>query len=138
MVTNEINCRYIQQAFCPLEDQATGKRFKKWEERIYPAGGLAYSVCFGEDENGEYMDYYAAHRMTDDSHVRIYADGKEKALPTLNGRVLCSEDPVKAKRLEEEHDARNREVVEMLVEKGFTKFTINMCLSAGLDKKTKK
>lgn len=91
-----------------------------------------------EKTNGEYMDYYAAHKMTDDSHVQIYADSREKRLPTLNGMVLCSEDPVKAKRLEEKHDARNREVVEMLVEKGFTTFTINMCLSAGLDKKTKK
>lgn len=81
------------------------------------------------------MDYYAAHRMTDDSHVRIYADDREKRLPTLNGMVLCSEDPVKAKRLEDEHDTRNREVVEMLVEKGFTKFTINMCSVLGWIKK---
>ena len=116
----------------PEEDLKNGK-----SGYIQQAGWLI-QYCFEEDKNGEYMDYYAAHRMTDDSHLRIYADGREKALPTLNGRVLCSEDPVEAKRLEEEHDARNREVVEMLVEKGFTKFTINMCLSAGLDKKTRK
>lgn len=129
---------------------AFNKRFAHWKIQlpeedlktrqsgyIQQAGWLIH-YCFGEDKNGEYMDYYATHRMTDDSHLRIYADGREKALPTLNGKVLCSEDPVEAKRLEKEHDARNREVVEMLVEKGFTKFTINMCLSVGLDKKTKK
>ena len=129
---------------------AYNKRFAHWKIKLpeenlkngqsgyIQQAGWLIQYCFGEDENGEYMDYYAAHRMTDDSHLRIYADGREKALPTLNGWVLCSEDPVEAKRLEEEHDARNREVVEMLVEKGFTKFTINMCLSAGLDKKTRK
>lgn len=129
---------------------AFNKRFAHWKIKLpeenlkngqsgyIQQAGRLIQYCFGEDENGEYMDYYAAHRMTDDSHLRIYADGREKALPTLNGRVLYSEDPVEAKRLEEEHDARNREVVEMLVEKGFTKFTINMCLSAGLDKKTRK
>jgi hypothetical protein len=46
--------------------------------------GWLIQYCFGNDETGEYMDYYAAHRMTDDSHVRIYDDGKEKSLPALN------------------------------------------------------
>lgn len=104
---------------------------------IQQAGWLI-QYCFGKDENCEYLDYYAAHRMTDDSHVRIYDDGREESLPALSGWLLHSDDPAEAKRLEEKHDERNRKVVEAMVEKGFDKFTINMALSAGLDKETMK
>jgi len=40
------------------------------------------------------MDYYAAHRMTDDSHVPIYDDGREESLPTMSSIILLSDDPV--------------------------------------------
>jgi hypothetical protein len=43
--------------------------------------GWAIWYLFGSDKKGEYLDYYAAHRMTNDRHVGIYADGKEKCLP---------------------------------------------------------
>jgi len=40
--------------------------------------GWLIQYCFGKDKTDkEYLDYYAAHRMTDDSHRRIYDDGKE-------------------------------------------------------------
>jgi hypothetical protein len=96
--------------------------------------GWLIQYCFGKDKNGEYMDYYAAHRMTDDSHVRIYEDGKEESLPALSSYLLLSDDPVEAKRLKDEYEEHNREVVKMLNEKGFDKFTINMFLHAGMDK----
>jgi hypothetical protein len=35
--------------------------------------GWAIWYLFGFDEKGEYLDYYASHRMTNDRHVRIYA-----------------------------------------------------------------
>lgn len=104
---------------------------------IQEAGWLI-QYCFGKDETGEYLDYYAAHRMTDDSHVRIYADGSEESHPALSSIYLVSEDPVEAKRLKDEYYARNREVSKMLSLKGFDKFTINMFLHAGMDKETKK
>lgn len=91
--------------------------------------------CFGKNETGEYLDYYAAHRMTNDSHVRIYADGKKENLPSISSIRRTSKDPIKDKRLEDEHYEHNRKVVEMLAEKGFDKFTINMFLHAGMDKK---
>jgi hypothetical protein len=99
--------------------------------------GWLIQYCFGKDENGKYLDYYAAHRMTDDSHVRIYEDGSEKSLPALSSFLLLSNDPVKAKRLKDEHEKHNQEVIKMLNEKGFDKFTINMFLSAGMDKRKK-
>ena len=100
--------------------------------------GWLIQYCFDKDGTGEYLDYYAAHRMTDDSHVRVYEDGREESLPALSGWLLLSDDPVEAKRLKDEYEEHNREVVKMLTEKGFDKFTINMFLHAGLDKESKK
>ncbi|MEM2097992.1 MAG: hypothetical protein QXI70_07535 [Methanothrix sp.] len=120
------------------------KRFEHWNLRI-PEEDLAerrsgfiqdkgwlIQYCFGDDEAGEYMDYYAAHRMTDDEHIRIRADGSVESLPALSSMRLRSEDPEEDRRLEEEYYRYNREVARMLVEKGFDKFTISMMLSAGL------
>ncbi|BDZ72031.1 hypothetical protein GCM10025861_25480 [Methanobacterium petrolearium] len=98
--------------------------------------GWLIQYCFGEDENGEYLDYYATHRMTDDEHVRIHADGEVKDLPALSSIHLVSEDPEENNRLEKEYYQENQRVARMLAEKGFDKFTINMFLHAGLDKKT--
>ena len=101
--------------------------------------GWLIQYCFGRDEMGlEYLDYYAAHRMTDDSHRRIYEDGREESLPALSSMYLVSDDPVRAKQLKDDYEERNRKVVELLSEKGFDRFTINMFLHAGLDKETKK
>ena len=126
------------------------KRFSHWKIRIpedklenrhagyIQEGGWLIQYCFGKDENGDYMDYYAAHRMTDDSHVRIYEDGTEKALPSLSSIYLLSDDPVEAKRLKDEYEEHNSNVTKMLIEKGFDKFTVNMYLHAGMDKDMKK
>lgn len=99
--------------------------------------GWLIQYCFGKDERGEYLDYYAAHRMTDDKHVRIYTDGQVEDLPALSSIRLISKDPMEDKRLEDEYYQKNQQVTRMLAEKGFDKFTINMFLHAGLDKKTK-
>lgn len=99
---------------------------------IQEAGWLI-QYCFGKDEVGEYLDYYAAHRMTNDSHIRIYSDGRKKKLPALNSMRLVSKDPIEDKRLEEEYNEHNRKVVKILTNKGFDKFTINMFLHAGMD-----
>jgi len=38
-------------------------------------GGWSISYKFGSDERGEFLDYSAFHRMTNDRDVRIYGDG---------------------------------------------------------------
>ncbi len=75
---------------------------------------------FGSDEKGEYLDYYASHRMTNDRHVRIHAGGEEEDLPTIQEGRLCSQDPTEDKRLEAEYYAENQRVAELLHEKGFS------------------
>ncbi len=132
-----------------LISESFDKRFAHWKINLpgddlkskrsgyIKQSGWLIQYCFGNDVEGEYMDYYAAHRMTDDSHVRVYADGNVEALPALSSMCLVSEDPIENKRLEEEYYEHNRIVVLMLREKGFDKFTVNMFLHAGLDKETK-
>lgn len=99
--------------------------------------GWLIQYCFGKDDTGEYMDYYATHRMTDDRHVRIYANGREGTLPALSSFYVTIEDPIKAKQLEDEYYRHNREVAKMLIDKGFDKFTINMFLQTGFDETNK-
>ena len=74
---------------------------------------------FGSDEKGEYLDYYASHRMTNDRHVRIYASGEQEDLPTIQEFRLCSQDPEEDKRLEAKYYAENQRVARLLQEKGF-------------------
>jgi hypothetical protein len=81
--------------------------------------GWAIWYPFGEDEQGAYRDYYASHRMTNDPHERIRADGRLEALPTIAEMRDCSKDPVEDARLEAAFRADNREVAEMLEAKGF-------------------
>jgi len=94
--------------------------------------GWLIQFQFGEDDRGRYLDYYAAHRMTDDSHVRIREDGTCEDLPALGGGYFYArpEDEKEARRKSAE---RNRAIAQILVDKGFTKFTLNMSLAASLD-----
>lgn len=43
------------------------KDLKKRSNGYIQKAGWLIQYCFGEDDKGEYLDYYAAHRMTDDS-----------------------------------------------------------------------
>jgi hypothetical protein len=124
--------------------KAFAARFAHWGIRL-PEGNLQTRTAgyiaehswliqflFGRDEHGEYLDYYASNRFTDDEHVRLYADGTHTQLPAIQSMFVTSSDPAEAKRLEEEYLQRNRETVKMLKAKGFDKFTINMALRTGL------
>lgn len=81
--------------------------------------GWTIKVLFGEDVQGPYMDFYAAHRMTNDRHLRVRCDGNVKGLPTMCGLRLCSSDPEEDERLEQEHQSANQRVITLLDEKGF-------------------
>jgi hypothetical protein len=96
------------------------------------AEGWLIQFTFGIDRRGEYLDYYACHRMTIDSHVRLYESGRRQNLATLSDFLIQSPDPVEAKRRETAYYRRNGRVARQLAAKGFDKFTINMALEAGL------
>jgi hypothetical protein len=97
------------------------------------AQGWLIQYAFGKNRLGEYLDYYAVHRMTDDSHVRLYANGRRQHLAALVSMFWTSEDPEEAKRHEASLCRRNRRIARALVRKGFDKFTMNMSLLAGLE-----
>lgn len=105
--------------------------FAPWQIRLPPdaveqrrrgkiiQGGWAIWYLFGSDETGEYLDYYASHRMTNDRHVRTYADGRCESLPSIIEWRRCSQDPEEDARLEAEYYSKNQEVARILNEKGF-------------------
>lgn len=47
-------------------------------------GGWVVQYLFGKNDRGEYLDYYSRHRMTEDGHFRLYADGSFEALPAIS------------------------------------------------------
>ena len=99
------------------------------------AAGWLIQFTFGRDSRGEYLDYYASHRMTDDSHVRLYETGRRQRLVSLAGIYVTSSDPGEARRLEAAYLRRNRRIARKLAAKGFNKFSINMLLHADLEGK---
>ena len=97
----------------PRDDHHNHRRGK-----LVKSGWVIYYL-FGKDDTGEYLDYYALHRMTDDSHARIYANGHCESLPALLSFRLCSENPEEDTQLESEFYAENKRIAIMLKEKGF-------------------
>lgn len=81
--------------------------------------GWSIWYLFGEDETGEYLDYYSSHRMTEDNHVRLYADGRFMDLDCYLGFRFLSPDPVEDARLEARFVAHQQKVTRILAEKGF-------------------
>ncbi len=87
--------------------------------KIY-AAGWAIWYLFGSDERGEYLDFYASHRMKgEDDHARIREDGSMEGLPAISSMRMVSKDPEEDARLEAEHRQETLEVERMLEEKGF-------------------
>jgi len=86
--------------------------------KIVKSGWVIWYL-FGSDERGEYLDYYASHRLTTDRHVRVYVNGNEERLPTIQSMRMVSHDPEEDARLEADYFARNQKVARMLEEKGF-------------------
>lgn len=109
----------FNHTFASWEIRLPAEALQRRERGKIVQAGWAIWYLFGSDEHCEYLDYYASHRMTDDRHVRIYSDGRVESLPAIDAFVLTSSDPEEAARLKAESRARNREISELLAEKGF-------------------
>jgi hypothetical protein len=105
---------FAMSDICLPEEDVVNRRHGK----IIKAGWVIWYL-FDSDEQGEYLDYYAAARMTSDRHVRVYADGRCERLPTIRELHLVSQDPEENARLEAEYFAENRRVAALLKAKGF-------------------
>ena len=74
------------------------------------------------DDGRKRLDYYSTHRMTNDRHIRLYADGDEEALPAIGHLALVTPPnatPAQEEAAKEEFFAHNQAVEKLLEEKGF-------------------
>ena len=82
--------------------------------------GWIIEYLFGVDGDDEYLDFFASHRMTNDRHVRIHADGGSESLETPSEFLVYpgdADEPTR-QRIKKEHQAHNRAVYERLRGKG--------------------
>jgi hypothetical protein len=125
-----------------LIERAFEERFAHWKLKLPRANvrtrqrgeirkaGWVVQFLFGRDERGEYLDYYASHRMADDSHERLYADGSQVSLPVIISGFWGSDDPVEHAKLKAAYFEENARIAAELAEKGFG-LTLNAGLRAG-------
>ena len=73
------------------------------------------------EDGREHLDYYAMHRMTNDRHVRLYADGEEESLPAMGWAYGYSEGASETEKevARAKYHAHNQAVEKLLQEKGF-------------------
>ena len=71
------------------------------------------------EDDREYLDYYAMHRMTNDRHVRLYADREEEYLPAMEGLYIQGGTAEEEKAARHKFFAYNQGVDKLLKEKGF-------------------
>lgn len=73
------------------------------------------------EDGREHLDCYSMHRMTNDSHIRLYADREEKDLPAIAESYGIAQDATEAERepLRAKFLADNQAVEKLLEEKGF-------------------
>ena len=114
-IESAFNARFAHWGITlPPEDIAQRRRGK-----IVKAGWAIWYL-FGSDEKGEYLDYYASHRMTNDRHVRIWEDGQQRAMESYWQMLVYDADvPGDKERAEDEYREHNRRVSEVLKRKGF-------------------
>jgi hypothetical protein len=75
--------------------------------------GWTINYCFGRDGEREFLDYFASHRMTNDTLNRIWEDGTAELLGYCQEFYLAGDE--EAKRAYLEH---NRQFYQMVEEKG--------------------
>lgn len=81
--------------------------------------GWSISFLFGKKNGKEYLDYYAMHRMTNDSHVRIWESGTVTNLPAVFDVYGFNPDiPGDEEKKQQRYYSHNKKVKQLLIEKG--------------------
>lgn len=107
------------------------KNFKNKKAGFIQKNGWLVQYCFGQEDNKEYMDIYAEHRMTNPCHIRIYDNGDIKELSHYQIAYAIDKDEKITQKNKAKLEEHNRKIAEELIEKGFNQFTINGVLLAG-------
>jgi hypothetical protein len=84
--------------------------------------GWCISYIFGKNKKGEYLEFYASHRMTNDRHLRIYESGKVQGLATTGGGefLFYGKNPTEKKILlvQKKAEQREKRVAAILCRRG--------------------
>jgi len=80
--------------------------------RIRTKSGWIIRYFFGIENDKQFIEIYACHRMTDDRHYRIYEDGTEERreiiLPYICYPANCTAE--REREIEEAYFSKNREI----------------------------
>ena len=82
-------------------------------------GGWTLWYLFGVDDRAEYLDLYARHRQSFDTHTRLREDQEPEDLPAIDGFFQTSDDPAEARQLAAAYYDEQQRVVTLLAAKGF-------------------
>ena len=107
--------------------------FANWEIELPVEAMSPGSVCLivqrgwtiwtrfdiANEDDREHLDYYAMHRMTNDRHVRLYADGEDEYLPAMEGFYIQGATAEEEKEARHKFFAYNQGLNKLLKEKGF-------------------
>jgi hypothetical protein len=95
--------------------------------------GWTIDYLFGEDGEGRYLEYYASHRMTTDSHERLYASGRIQDLDAIETMYFFDpEVPGSEENARRRNEEQNRIVAEELDQVGLYPYgSINAYLATG-------
>lgn len=114
-------------------DEVFADEFKHWGIRL-PAEALQdrqpgeirscgwmIQYQFGTNERGAFLDFYASHRMTDDTHSRIYESGEREGLPAFTYMIIYPHNATKNQKeqAERKYGQHTAEVSKELRRKGF-------------------
>ena len=83
--------------------------------------GWRIQYQFGTNNSGGFLDFYASHQMTNDSHLRIYESGETEDLPAYWDMIVYPANATtkQKKQAEREYQQHHAEVSKELKRKGF-------------------
>jgi len=113
--------RIFNETFAPWNITLPADALENRRRGMIQSAGWIIHYLFGTDEQGEYMDYYTAHRMTNDRHIRIYAGGTVKELEAPLEFTVYPADctPEEKARIDKEYFETNRRIYAELKKKWF-------------------
>lgn len=105
------------------------QRFGHWGIRLPPEAavtrrgeigekGWGINWVVGKTKRGVYLEFYAGHRMTDDSHERIYEDGTVEYLEVLPSFCKVSVDPIENEKIQRDFAAEKQRIWRSLTRRG--------------------
>lgn len=97
-----------------LPDGAIGRS----EAGLVAGSGWHVRYVFGADERGDYLDFLASHRMTDQRHVRLREGVEPEDLPALQEMYSHAGTEADRRRARQEYVDYNREIGALLRAKG--------------------